>query len=148
MDYSAIIIGSGISGLYAGLKLQQFTNKKVLTFNDIVRDKNKFDDYENKLLNLKYPYFVVNDIIEKTYKVKTFEVDGYYTTKTFGDLTLTINNNVIKNTLDYEMKYSDTYKLEKFKIDKNKKLIAFSYDDGPSEYDYQTIDILKKVKFH
>ena len=124
-----------------------FENKKVLTMDDIISDKDRFSDNEKHLLYLKYPYFVVDDIISKTYNIKDYEMIGYYKTKEFGDLTLRINNNEINNTMNYEMMYNTSYKNETFKIDKSKKLIAFSYDDGPSEYDYKTVDILKKSHF-
>ena len=124
-----------------------FKNKKVLTIDSIINDKERFSDNEKNLLYLKYPYFVVDSIYSKTYNVKRYEIDGFYKTKEYGDLTLKINNNEIKNVMNYEMKYNEDYQNESFEVDKDKKLIAFSYDDGPSQYDYKTVDILKKSHF-
>lgn len=44
--------------------------------------------------------------------------------------------------MTYEMHYDDAYENEIYRLDPNKKTIAFTFDDGPSYYDVRIIDAL------
>ena len=153
LDYHLFKLHDDKSSLFldCGKKVEyifDFKNKKVLNFYDIVNNKEKFDTKVRDLLYLKYPYFVVDNIIEEgIYNINNYELTGYFKTKEYGNLTVKINNNEINGLLDYDMKYTDSYENEEFKIDRNKKLIAFTYDDGPSQYDLKTVDILNRSHF-
>ena len=111
---------------------------------DLFFDYDQFLNNSKRLINLKYPRFVTEDIIWKktVYDIKPNEITGYYKTKEFGDATYTINNNEIENLANYDMHYDDAYENEKFELDPNKKAIAFTFDDGPSTYDLYIIDAL------
>jgi len=118
----------------------------------------EFNDIEQKLLNEKYPLFIVNGIysssdIKREVEVLPNEIRIYY----FNVLTepnineqlyLTINNNEISKYLNYEFTLDEEYKNESaYDYDPTKKYIAFTFDDGPSEANTKEIvDFLNKYK--
>lgn len=118
---------------------------KEIPFESLLKEKNTFYEASKKLLSLKYPKFVVEDIDFKNaeYDIKSNELIGYYTSREFGQANVKINYNEIKDLMTYEQNYDDAYTNETFELDKNKKTIAFSFDDGPSDYDLKIIDPLK-----
>lgn len=125
-------------------KIYEYRNKKELEMKDLFFDYDQFLNNSKRLINLKYPKFVTEDIIweKAVYEIKPNEITGYYKTKEFKDATYTINNNEIENLANYDMHYDDAYENEKFELDPNKKAIAFTFDDGPSTYDLYIIDAL------
>lgn len=118
----------------------------------------EFNDIEQKLLNEKYPLFIVNGIysstdIKREVEVLPNEIRIYY----FNVLTepnineqlyLTINNNEISKYLNYEFTLDEEYKNESaYDYDPTKKYIAFTFDDGPSEANTKEIvNFLNKYK--
>ncbi len=130
--------GTPVSMIY------DYVAKKEVPFSDIVTDYDDFLMKVRRLLNLKYPTFVTDDIqFEKgVYDIYDNELLAYYETREFGDVSIHVNNNEIENLMIYEMHYDDAYENEKYELDANKKAVAFTFDDGPSIYDLRIIDSL------
>ncbi len=124
--------------------LYNYKNNKMLTFDELIKDKDTFISSVKRLLNLKYPTFVTEevDVLNGIYDVRDKELVGYYETEDYGNLSIKINNNEIKNTLDFSCLYDENYENETYIIDKTKKSVAFTFDDGPSDFDLQIIDAL------
>ncbi len=124
--------------------IYDYKNKKNLTMENLTKKYPEFLKASKRLLNLKYPKFHVDDIDFTTavYDIKENEIVGYYNSTEYGPVTYHINNNEIKDYMDYPMSYDDAYTNEVYTLDPNKKTIAFSYDDGPSTYDLELIDLL------
>ena len=118
----------------------------------------EFNDIEHKLLNEKYPLFIVNGIysssdIKREVEVLPNEIRIYYfnvlTEPSINEqLYLTINNNEISKYLNYDFTLDEEYKNESaYDFDPSKKYIAFTFDDGPSEANTKEIvDFLNKYK--
>lgn len=135
-----------------------------ITFEDMLKDNaiSDFEKKEDELLRLKYPEFLVNSIKEnkdgsgyKFYYVKDNEVIiFYYNYSVLGeyinDLSLRVNYNEIKDYLKYNVLVDDNYENEDgYVYDKNKKVIALSFDDGPSSaYNSLILEELEKNKAH
>ncbi len=114
-------------------------------FSELVKDAETFKNNITYLLNLKYPKFLVDEIeiFEGKYDIKENELTGYFKTDTFGDVNIKINNNEIRDLMKYEMEYDEVYENEVYTLNPNKKTIAFTFDDGPSNYDLEIMDYLK-----
>ncbi|HBA37906.1 MAG TPA: hypothetical protein DCY94_04210, partial [Firmicutes bacterium] len=121
-----------------------YKNKKELSFESIVKRYPEFLEKSRDLLKLKYPTFHVEDIDfdNASYDIRESEIVGHYDSKEFGPANYKINNNEIKDFMDYDMNYDDAYENETFKLDPNKQTIAFTYDDGPSTYDLNLVELL------
>ncbi len=117
---------------------------KEESFKSLVKDYDKFIEESKRLLNLKYPKFHTKDIdfSSSVYDIKSNEIIGYYKSAEYGNATIKINYNEVKNLMNYEVHLDDAYENEKYKLDPNKKAIAFTFDDGPSNYDLKIIDAL------
>lgn len=113
-------------------------------FKDLVNDYDKFIEESKRLLNLKYPKFHTEDIdfTKAVYDIKANELIGYYTSNEYGEANIKINYNEVKNLMNYETHLDDAYENEVYKLDPSKKTIAFTFDDGPSNYDLKIIDAL------
>lgn len=113
-------------------------------FKTLVTDYDKFIEESKRLLNLKYPKFHTEDIdfTKAVYDIKSNELVGYYTSKEYGEASIKINYNEVKNLMNYEIHLDDAYENETYKLDPTKKSIAFTFDDGPSNYDLKIIDAL------
>ena len=109
----------------------------------VIKDERRFTKKLKKLLFLKYPKYITDSvsITDGIYNIKDNEIVAYYKNDT-ADINIKINNNEIKNLMDYEMVYDETKKNEEWKPDLTKKHIAFTFDDGPSSYDNRIIDLL------
>lgn len=120
-------------------------NLKELNIRHEIKNWNSFLEKVKELLNLKYPDFVTEnaDIENGVYNIRKNEIVAKFNTKEFGKISIKINNNEIKSLLNYNAYLDENYKNETFKITPDKKLIAFTYDDGPSIYDKQIVDALK-----
>lgn len=125
-------------------KVFDYKKKEEIEFKKLVKNYDKFLEISKKLLKLKYPTFVVEDIDfdGAIYNIKDNELIGHYETNEYGSVDIRINYNEIKDLLDFSMNYDDAYQNETYKLDPNKKTIAFTFDDGPSDYDLQLIDLL------
>lgn len=121
---------------------------------DFIKEE-KYDDFINKineLVYLKYPSFI-SDVLTKNdkknvYSLKENELIIYYydyeiSPKIEEDLFLKVNYNEIKDYLDITVKLDDVYENEDGKrVDNSKKLISFTFDDGPSGVTKELVDIL------
>ncbi len=151
LDYSIFELDKKIVNVFLNCEhpdnmIYNHTDKKRIYFEDITKNYDEFIRNFKRLLDLKYPSFVSDDIsFEKAkYDIKSNEIVGYYESKEYGLISCKINNNEIKDIMTYEMQYDDAYENEKFALDPNKKTVAFTFDDGPGNYDVDLIDILTK----
>lgn len=124
--------------------------------------KNKEKELNDKIvemLNTKYPEFIVNGIIngkgKRYYKLKNNEMIIYYKDFTFTpevneNLYVRLNYNEIKDILNVYCKFDENYQNQNIrKIDPNKPVVVFTFDDGPSPITTpQMLDVLKKNKVH
>lgn len=124
--------------------IYDYDHQKEISFESVNLDYEAFTNKLKTLSNLKYPTFVTDDIDFTTgvYNIKPNEIITYYNTKEYGDVSIKINNNEIRDLMNYPMHYDDAYENEVFTYDKNKPSIAFTFDDGPSDYDNELVDIL------
>ena len=124
--------------------LFDYGTNSAFKFVDLLTEPEEFNTSVRNLMNKKYPTFVTDetDVLNGTYKISNNELYGYFSTTNFGNITIKINSNEIKDLLSYNMTYDETYENEVFKINPEDKLIAFSFDDGPSTYDLGIVDSL------
>lgn len=118
--------------------------RKFLKLDDFIIDKDKFSNKVRELLYLKYPKDLFSDIdvFSGTFDIKENEIKGYYIIHN-NEYSIRINNNEIKGLIKYDHVYDKDYKNEEYKLDTSKKIIAFTFDDGPSIYDKEIVNILK-----
>lgn len=121
-----------------------YEKRQELTFSSLVSDMAKFDDTTKRLLNLKYPRFVSNDADLETgvYDIQKEKITAYFKTKEYGLISVNIDNNEVKGLLNYDHIYTSEYQNEVYTYDKNKKTIAFTFDDGPSSIDLDIVSTL------
>lgn len=150
LDYNILDLGNNKLSIFLNCQkpygvIYDYKKKKTIEFDEILKDKEGFLNSSKRLMLLKYPTFVVEDtdFSNATYNIRPNEMIGYYKTQEYGDITLKINYNEIKDMLNFQMHYDDAYENDIYKLDSTKKTIAFSFDDGPSNYDLKLIDLLK-----
>lgn len=121
-----------------------YLQKKELRFESLIKDKERFINSSKRLIGLKYPTFVADDIVLEgtAFEIRANEIRGYFATTEYGLAPYTINNNEIRDLMTYEMHYDDAYENEVYTLDPQKPTIAFTFDDGPSTYDLYIIDAL------
>lgn len=110
-----------------------------------------FNETELRLLNLKYPKFIVDGIINsKTKRVVYIKnnslviiYNNVTTNPKYNDvISLTINFNEIDKYLNFQHELDEEYQNESaFDYDSSKKYVAFTFDDGPNKSN--TNDIVK-----
>ena len=149
LNYNVIDIGGNRISIFLNCGtpyhvIYNYKKKEEVKFDSLLDDREGFIASTKKLLGLKYPKFVVEDadIEHAVYNIKPNELVGYYKTKEYGDIDVKINYNEIMDMLNYDMHYDDAYENEVYTLDRNKKTIAFTFDDGPSDYDLKLIDLL------
>jgi len=132
-----------------------------LEFHNLIK-KEKLQEYinkENELINLKYPKFIADVLINsegtKIYYVKDKEVIIFFYDYRFDfeyneTISLRIDYNEIKNYLNFSYQLNETYERENgFDYTKEKKSIAITFDDGPSKkYNPLILEVLKDNKAH
>ena len=132
-----------------------------LSIEDLIKE-GKLENFKNKeleLLNLKYPEFIVQGIIDgngnKVYLVKENEMIIYYYDYTYlydveEEITLKINYNEIHDYLDFTHLLDSEYTNEDgYQYSKDKKVVAITFDDGPSsKYNAKFLDVLARNKAH
>lgn len=148
LDYNVFKINKSEVNVYldCGRKESFIYNSKTkgeVSILSIIKNEKKFTKKLKKLLFLKYPKYITDSVsvTDGIYNIKDNEIIAYYKNDT-GDIDIKINNNEIKNLMDYEMVYDEKYKNENWEPDLNKKHIAFTFDDGPSSYDNKIIELL------
>ena len=133
----------------------------VVSYRRIIKSKfNKdFDEVEQRLLNEKYPKFIVDAInqnnVTKYLEVKDNEIIIHYSnvvsTPYYSEpIYLIINNNEVSKYLNYSFSLDETYKNESaYEYDPTKQYIAFSFDDGPSRNNtFDIVNYLENNKSH
>lgn len=121
--------------------------------------KEEFKKKVNELLYLKYPKFIADVLSKeetsKNYQILKNEFVIHYTGDTIEPkveekLYLRINYNEVKDCLDFEVSYDSEYENENgYQFDKNKKTVAFTFDDGPNgEKTNQIASLLEQNKAH
>lgn len=139
-------------------KIFNFKTGEEVSIESILKPKmvDAFWEKVIDLLYLKYPKFIAS-VLENhdktnSYYLKENELIIYFydyeiTPEVPEELSLHINFNEIKPCLDITVKLDKNYENEDgTKIDKNKKHIALTFDDGPGVYTNDLIDILNDNK--
>lgn len=139
-------------------KIFNFKTGEEVTIESILKPDmvDAFWDKVKELLYLKYPKFIASklELHDKTnsFYLKENELIIYYydyeiEPMVSEELSLHINYNEIKACMDITIKLDKTYENEDgSKVDKNKKIIALTFDDGPGTYTSNLVDILKDNK--
>lgn len=121
------------------------TSGRVLDYKSLFKHSayDIFSEVELKLLNEKYPKFIVDGIINSETKRVVYIKDNalvvnysnVVTNPSFNDkLSLTIDFNEIDNLLNFQHDLNKEYKNESgYDYDPTKKYIAFTFDDGPNK---------------
>ena len=150
LDYDVFIVSDEVVSVFLDcgkkyLTIYDYQNKKKLEVKDLIKDSSTFQKNVKRLLNLKYPTFVSEevDILNSTFDINEHELELFYSTKDYGDVSVKINNNEIKDLMTYDMQYDDIYENDIFSLDASKPAVAFTFDDGPSNYDLGIIDALE-----
>ena len=141
-------------------KIFDYKTGKELTLDTIIK-KDQIDNFWRKiseLLYLKYPKFIADVLSlnnqENVYYLKDNELIIYYYNYTIEpavneDLFLHVNYNEIKEYLDITVDLdSDYHNEDGFNINKGKKLVAITFDDGPGPYTDYLVDTLNNNKAH
>lgn len=132
---------------------------EYISFEDLIKDQDKFAEKEQELLNLKYPKFIADTIINenpvKTYYVKDNEVIIYYDRLEFPyeykeQVSLKINYNEVKKLIKFTPVLDSQYENEDgYNYDPNKKSVALTFDDGPTKvYNHYFLEALANNKAH
>lgn len=132
---------------------------KFLEFKELLKE-DMLDEFWGKvyeLLDLKYPKFIVDKLKNNEgniyYDIKENEVIIYFENYKFepeflDTISIKVNYNEIQDFLNFTPLLDSEYVNESaYDYDKNKKTIAFSFDDGPSgKYTKEIVDALKDNK--
>lgn len=139
-------------------KIFNFKTGEEVTIESILKPDmvDAFWEKVKELLYLKYPKFIASKLEphDKTnsFYLKENELIIYYydyeiEPMVSEELSLHVNYNEIKACMDITIKLDKTYENEDgSKVDKNKKIIALTFDDGPGTYTSNLVDILKDNK--
>ncbi len=129
-------------------------NDKFLTMEDIVRDLEALDYDIKKALLEKYQEADMDFLSNVTYDYFTRDNENlslYFNpvelyTKKNETIYLDIPLNSLRLLIDIDKETDDnTYiSIKKKNIDYDKKVVALTFDDGPSKYTEKILDILKK----
>ncbi len=119
------------------------------------------EDFENKIIELiylKYPEFIAKIISKDNGKNEYFFKDNELIIYFYDyeiepevneDLYLIVNYNEIYKYLNIKVDIDSKYENEDgFVINERKKLVAITFDDGPSIYTNQLVETLNKNKAH
>ena len=136
------------------------TGEEKVLFDYIKEDrKEEFTNTVQSLLYLKYPKFIADVLsleeTEKSVQLSTNELVIHYNQnilepKIEESLYLRVNYNEIKDTLDFPVSLDSEYNNENgYDLDKNKKAVALTFDDGPNgARTNKIVDILEQNKAH
>ncbi len=136
------------------------TGEEKLLFDYIKEDKKEeFSNTVQSLLYLKYPKFIADVLsleeTEKLVQLSNNELVIHYNQnilepKIEESLYLRINYNEVKDTLDFPVSLDGEYNNENgYDLDKNKKAVALTFDDGPNgARTNKIVDILEQNKAH
>ena len=139
-------------------KIFNFKTGEEVTIESILKPDmvDAFWEKVKELLYLKYPKFIASklELHDKTnsFYLKENELIIYYydyeiEPMVSEELSLHVNYNEIKACMNITIKLDKTYENEDgSRVDKNKKIIALTFDDGPGTYTSNLVDILKDNK--
>lgn len=125
------------------------SQKKYLTIEDIIKNTNALDyTIKNELIK-KHQEINLERLNEIKINSFTFEDDNL---KLFLNISISNNNSetihldIPLNTLDLLIKVEDEkyYTIKKKDIDIDDKIVSLTFDDGPSKYTNEILDILKR----
>lgn len=119
-------------------------------FNNTVIDKYISDYLNNVIINrddyklfIDYDYYEKDDIVDLSLYI--YKTNGILESNSMKKMQIDLNNNYIvseKNIIDTsDIKDYDLYKQEF--VDKDKKMVALTFDDGPSNNTSKILDILE-----
>jgi peptidoglycan/xylan/chitin deacetylase (PgdA/CDA1 family) len=140
--------------LYALLIFNSLIGRSIPTFSDnninnILDNNSNFMELLKLEMNKKYPMYVVNEGINSSKNYELEETDLYV--EMYSDF-LKANLNVYidcRNLQDYNLgcKIDDNYQDKNiYNLDKNKKTVALTFDDGPSNNTDEIVNILTNNK--
>lgn len=126
--------------------LVDLEEKQMINSYDVINDSQDFKELLFKELRLKYPLFIVSSIIDKDYKEFDVFNDKIYIS--FNDdvgcqYDATLICKDYKDLVDYKCVDDIDVDPNILPIDPNKKIIALTFDDGPSSYTEAVINELK-----
>lgn len=139
-------------------KIFNFKTGEEVTIESILKPDmvDAFWEKVKELLYLKYPKFIAsklefhdktNSFYLKENKLIIYYYDYEIEPMVSEELSLHVNYNEIKACMDITIKLDKTYENENgSRVDKNKKIIALTFDDGPGTYTSSLVDILKENK--
>lgn len=124
-----------------------------------VGSEEAFNEKVNELLELKYPKFISDALktesVAKTYQLLDKMLVIFYNVREVlpeisEDIYLQVDFNEIKDYLDFAVTVNEEYENENgYTLDKNKKAIALTFDDGPSgNLTNRLVEILEQNKAH
>lgn len=131
---------------------------KEKSFNDLIKSDKKEEFYQRikELIYLKYPNFIADVISafdkENVYYLKNNELIIYFYDYVIDpmpqeEIYLKVNYNEIAEFLNIEVELDSSYQNEDGSIlNKDKKIIALTFDDGPGAYTEELVDILNANK--
>lgn len=123
-------------------KIYDYSTNEEIKITDLIKKEylNDYYDRIEKLLSLKYPYYIVEELISNSnnnsYLFKDNELIIYfnnYNTEIEEQLLLKVNYNEIYKFLNFSVSLDNEYKNESgYDYLENKKSIAFTFDDSPN----------------
>ncbi len=103
-------------------------------------DKELITNKINNTIIKKYPSFISSKILTTDIKAFNYEINNDL-------ITVYFNKNIFDKGFSYlpyiTISLVEDVFFEEYNINNNKKLIAFTFDDGPSEYTFELVDTLK-----
>lgn len=88
----------------------------------------------------KYPAFISNKIVQTNVKIFNYDINNDL-------ITVFFNKSMFDKELTYipyiTISLVEEVYFEEYNINNTKKMVALTFDDGPSEYTFQIVDILK-----
>ena len=127
------------------------SNDSYINFSSFIKDKSLFDNLVKNNLLLKYPKFVVDSIDINNYSNVRFtnsyidlEFDNSNVEpKIYDKVSVRLICNDYKDNFNIDCDDSIKENPNIYELDKDKKTVALTFDDGPSKY---TLDVIEKLK--
>ena len=132
--------------------LYDFVNKKELNFNDITNNLDEFNNIIYQELSNKYPLFIANFIKNNNYSchyyIKDNEILLYFDINGIvpsldETIIINLNNQLISNVLTIKHDVDSSYTNNNvYTLKDNKKTVALSFDDGPTNLSKDLVSVL------
>ncbi len=157
LDKKYVNLFANEDGVYKSYIYQYYTGNKV-EIDKIFKNEEGYQLFVNKtkeMCELKYPVFVCQELMdnaEKSYEILSNKImvyfnktellknvkDNYMVEVNYAELIID-NNNILNYSFSLDSNYNNP---NTFRINPDRKLIAFSFDDGPGPYTKQIVDAL------